>query len=97
MYICDECGNTFETPHFHKEKHADSYYEQYAESPCCHESFSEAYTCPMCGDVAVPEGEILCKYCQETIDNKLHELKKETKLSSIDFSDYLDDWIERNW
>lgn len=97
MYICDECGNAFDTPHLVKEKRADHYYETYAESPCCHESFSEASICPVCEDTAIAEGEIVCKYCAEELDNKLYKLKKESKLSAVDFSDYLDSWLERNW
>ena len=61
MYICKECGRTFETPIKIKEEG----YEHDC-SPCCKEAFGNANECEVCGKyIDADESHILlCPECK---------------------------------
>ena len=98
MFICDVCKKPFETPYRYREDmNGEGFYKEFAESPCCHDSFSNAERCPMCTGYEMAEGEELCETCKEELSSELCELKNKTGLTMNDFINVVNDWCERNW
>lgn len=53
MWICIECGRTFEDPVHWEEKHNldGPPYEQMSGCPYCYGAFTEAHRCKKCGEI----------------------------------------------
>ena len=53
MYICLECGATFESPSHYREYRGECFgypsYEECVACPCCGGDFVETYECDSCG------------------------------------------------
>ena len=66
LFVCIECGRTFEEPIYWEERHGlDSPpYEQYSGCPHCQGSYVEAYECDCCNKWITTETYI------KTEDNK---------------------------
>lgn len=72
MFICDDCGNVFDTPDVIIEKHP--YGEGYADErlgvcPCCKSTeIGEAEKCSHCGEwVAETNSDGLCDICEDDL------------------------------
>ena len=71
MFVCTECGSTFEELAHWEERHGlDSPpYEHWSGSPCCHGDYAETYECSCCGKwitgdyVKIKSGERYCWDC----------------------------------
>ena len=73
MFVCIECGGTFEDPIRWNEDRGEYFgfpsYEEYWGSPCCHGDYTEAKLCDCCGNVIQGDyiktnnGERLCEDC----------------------------------
>ena len=74
MYICIECGSTFEDPVNWKEDRGEYFgfpaYEEYCGSPCCRGDYTEARPCACCGEwittetyVKTKDGDRFCENC----------------------------------
>lgn len=67
MYICNNCGEVFETPATHEEHHPygmTSVTEYWAVCPRCREAdFDEAKQCERCGEYVAELHEGLCDIC----------------------------------
>jgi hypothetical protein len=71
MFICLDCGATFEEPKHFVEKHGldTPPYEHFSGCPVCGGAYDEAVECDRCGEL-VPadtvvkfEGGLLCEAC----------------------------------
>lgn len=67
MYICKDCGKTFEVPAVFREYHGLDYgYEELSECPYCKSgNYVEAKSCHACGE-PIAEGK-LCPECLEDL------------------------------
>ena len=71
MFVCLECGETFDEPTHWEEKHGLNYgpYEQWSGSPCCKCAYSKAFECDCCGEwitgnyVKTDDGKRFCDNC----------------------------------
>lgn len=67
MYICNNCGETFETPHVIEEHHPYGMgyaTEEWHVCPYCEETdYSEAVQCEMCGELVAELDGGLCDVC----------------------------------
>lgn len=98
MFVCDECGEAFETPYSYREDmNGEGMYDEFFESPCCHASYSDAKHCDCCETNLVADGDNLCNDCKEELFEKIWELKKWSKLAMVDFLNLLDEWEDKNW
>jgi formylmethanofuran dehydrogenase subunit E len=76
MYLCLDCNNIFEEPHYYEETHGlDSLpYEILSECPHCGGSFVETICCDLCGEwvageyVKLSNGTVACEQCYEVND-----------------------------
>ena len=68
MYICKECGKTFDEPKEYFETHGLSTppYEKFSVCPHCNEAdYCEAQECERCGTLCAELTEGLCDVCYE--------------------------------
>ena len=67
MYICNNCGEVFETPDTYKEHHPygmTTASEEWAVCPSCGDNdFSEAKQCMLCGEYVAEIDLGLCDVC----------------------------------
>ena len=71
MYICYNCGKTFEEPKLIIEKHGceSPPYESVTSCPYCGGSFTKTYQCDICHEYAtdcyikLTDGSIICDNC----------------------------------
>jgi NAD-dependent SIR2 family protein deacetylase len=77
MFICLDCGATFEEPKHFVEKHGldTPPYEHFNGCPVCGGAYDEAVECDRCGEL-VPsdtvvkfEGDLLCEACWGRLNN----------------------------
>ena len=78
MFICCECGKVFEDIIRWREDRGECFgfpsYEEYSGSPCCHESYAEAYKCDCCDRwidgpyIRLISGERICENCYNTYE-----------------------------
>lgn len=83
MYICNHCGKTFDEPQVSTTTHGTTslgacFYENWTESPCCQDGFSEAVICEKCGEAFSEEDQIgkieLCPKCQKAALEKFESI-----------------------
>lgn len=85
MYICDECGETFEEPKTYCEDRGEFWgqpcREEISVSPCCEGDYSEAGTCELCGEYyneeTAKEYNLCCDDCAESLENKFKKILHE--------------------
>ena len=69
MFICNECGKTFEEPKVYYESHPygeGHAHEKWTVCPYCREAdISEAEQCERCGDWVESTRKGLCDVCYE--------------------------------
>ena len=71
MFVCLECGKTFEEPTRWKETHGLDYgpYEECGGSPCCGGAYGTAFECDCCGEwitgeyIKTDNGKRFCENC----------------------------------
>lgn len=67
MYICNNCGEVFETPATYEEHHPygmGTATEEWAVCPHCEDTnYSEAKQCERCGELVAELHEGLCDCC----------------------------------
>lgn len=69
MYICNDCGATFEYNEIHWV--TEGYGERFAYCPCCnYGDFEEAKYCKVCGEPFC-EDDLTEGYCLDCLNNKL--------------------------
>lgn len=76
MWICIECGNTFDDPMCWEQTHGldTPPYETVYGSPCCAGSYAKARRCSCCdafiiGDyIKTDDGERYCENCYQTYE-----------------------------
>lgn len=76
MYVCIDCGETFEDAKRYIEKHnLDSPpYEEYWGCPYCGGSFTKAHKCEECGEwicgdyIKTTSGHRICENCYNTYE-----------------------------
>lgn len=91
MYMCWNCGKTFEYPiEVHEDPSPDGvglpsghYTEQYCPH-CGGDDIEEVDKCPMCGEYFLSEC-VVCSECAYKIGLMLKAMQKVTKLSDDDF------------
>ena len=75
-YVCLACGNVFEEDEIKTwtESHGLDYGgERWSGSPCCRESYVDAYECSRCGEIITTNeyAEIgFNKYCMDCVEIK---------------------------
>ena len=71
MYICNNCGQTFETPKIYEEHHPygmGTATEYFAECPHCGEGdFKQVYRCAKCHQYATLTNKGVCEACYDEI------------------------------
>lgn len=71
MFVCLECGETFNELVAWEERHGldTPPYEKLSGSPCCYGAYAEAFRCNCCGDWITTEEYVKTKYgdrfCEE--------------------------------
>ena len=72
MFLCLECGSTFETPTHYREYHGEHFgypaYEEFEACPCCGGAVAETYECDGCGKLITGDYVELVdgsRYCEE--------------------------------
>ena len=77
MYICNNCGETFEKPKIYEEHHPygmGTATEYFAECPYCGEGdFDEARMCDRCGEWVAETTKGLCEACYDDMYGKEEE------------------------
>ena len=76
MYICLECGSTFEELAHWEEHHGldTPPYEHWSGSPCCFSGYTEAHKCDCCDKwidgsyIKLESGERICENCYTAYD-----------------------------
>ena len=67
MFICNECGELFEEPYIHKERHPYGMgcaIEEIVVCPYCKDTgIAEAKQCSMCGEWVAELDDGLCDVC----------------------------------
>lgn len=71
MFVCTECGATFETPKRYSESHGfyTPPYEEWSGCPSCGGNYTEAYYCDCCGNIIIDsyikteDGDRYCSNC----------------------------------
>lgn len=96
MYICKECGLSFETYGVMYENHGECHgtpaIEQIAVCPQCGSTgFEEAEQCESCGEW-MPKGKSLCEECGKNTMKRLYEVLQKTfeKEELTYISDHID-------
>jgi hypothetical protein len=76
MFICLECGKTFDEPVVWYEKHGldTPPYERWVGSPCCHADYEDACFCENCGE-AIPEHQNAYGLCAKCENKALEQFK----------------------
>lgn len=74
-YICLNCGEEFSHPTILEDRHGGPFGlgEKYRVSPCCHDGFTAAVTCPLCGELTAAgyDSHGLCRKCAEKTVERL--------------------------
>ena len=69
MYLCVECGSTFEIPKSYTETHGLEYgYEHFSGCPYCGGAYVETYLCDGCGEYITTDSYVQIgddKYCED--------------------------------
>ena len=72
MFVCCECRNVFSDPISWMEDRGECFgfpsYEQLSGSPCCKETYVEAYQCNECGEWIITDNYIKIghdRYCED--------------------------------
>lgn len=97
MYICKDCGITFEEPVVFRENHGLEYgYEEMTECPHCGSAdFVEAKECKVCGQ-PIAEGEI-CSDClddfKKALDGFIDIYSSAMSMSRNDVADLIMDFV----
>lgn len=73
MYVCCECGATFENLVVFREDRGECFgfpsYEEVYVSPCCYGDYAETFRCDCCGKwvdcdyIKLTSGERICENC----------------------------------
>ena len=71
MYVCLNCGRTFDEPHRWEERHGFDYgpSESWSGCPYCGESYTDAHKCGCCEEwingsyIKLESGERICQNC----------------------------------
>ena len=69
MFVCDNCGSTFDLPRAWKE-----HGEIHIGSPCCLTGYEEAFRCKQC-DAVIPGEQNLFGLCAKCEDRALKRFK----------------------
>ena len=103
MYICADCGKTFEQPVvIHDDPSPpgvalpSGYYEYY-ECPYCGEgAVEEAEECPSCGQWYLPNmsAKVLCEDCKDRLTEELWAVMDGSGLSVDDFKEAVAEILE---
>ena len=76
MYVCLDCGRTFDEPDRWEEKHGFDYgpFESWSGCPYCGEGYTEAHKCDCCGKwidgpyIKLENGDRICQNCYTTYE-----------------------------
>lgn len=71
MYVCLECGLTFDEPDYWEETHGlrSGPYEHWSGCPNCHGAYTETYKCACCNEwidgtyIKTNDGNRICEHC----------------------------------
>lgn len=99
MYICCECGQTFDEEEVRVEKELmgeywgeNAYAETYHCPYCGADDFTEAHKCNVCGEWFEQESiEETCEECRSKLSKDLHELKNKYDMTWDDFQQFIAD------
>ena len=76
MFICTNCGRTFEEPEYWEEQHGLDCgpYEKWSGCPYCHGAYAKAHPCACCQEyiegayIKLESGERICENCYTTYE-----------------------------
>ena len=76
MFVCLDCGKTFDEPDCWEETHGFNYgpFEEFDGCPYCGEAYVEAHECSCCGEwitgpyIKTRDGDRICENCYVSYD-----------------------------